>query len=159
MSTVALKRKVVDGDNRTHTIDCLQTSLTDLIDLALQGKQAHWNVVGPNFRSVHTQLDDIIDTTRDASDAIAERIVTLTEPADGRAAVVAEKSRLTSYPEGLQSVSDTVTLIADRMAKVIEGLRAAIDTVGDLDPISEDLLIAQASELEKHLWMVQAQEA
>lgn len=158
MST-ALKRKVVDGESQTQTVSSLQSCLTDLIDLALQGKQAHWNVVGPNFRSVHTQLDDIIATARDASDAIAERIVTLTEPADGRAAVVAEKSRLSPYPEGLQSVADTVTLIADRMACVIEGLRAAIEKVGDLDPISEDLLISQASALEKHLWMVQAQEA
>lgn len=27
----------------------LQTVLTDLIDLHLQGKQAHWNVVGHEF--------------------------------------------------------------------------------------------------------------
>lgn len=73
--------------------------------------------------------------------------------------MVAEKSRLDAFPSGLQSVGDTVTLVADRMAKVIEGLREAIDKVGDLDPISEDLLIAQTSALEKHLWMVQAQEA
>lgn len=154
-----LKRHVVEGESRTKTIEALQACLTDLIDLALQGKQAHWNVVGPNFRSVHIQLDEIIDHTRVASDDVAERIVTLAEPADGRAAVVAEKSRLDAYPEGLQSVSDTVTLVADRMEKVIAGLRDAISVVGELDPISEDLLISQSSGLEKYLWMVQAQEA
>lgn len=155
----ALKRHVIEGDARTKTISALQTCLVDLIDLALQGKQAHWNVVGPNFRAVHMQLDEIIALAREGSDAVAERIVTLGDPADGRAALVAKNSRLEKYPEGLQSVPDTVTLVADRMAKVIAGLRESIATVGDLDPISEDLLIGQASGLEKYLWMVQAQEA
>ncbi|MAT73148.1 MAG: DNA starvation/stationary phase protection protein Dps [Planctomycetaceae bacterium] len=153
-----LTRHVVEGESRTKTIAALQACLTDLVDLALQGKQAHWNVVGPNFRSVHLQLDEIIALVRDASDAVAERIVTLSDPADGRAATVAKNSRLEPYPEGLQSVSDTVTHIADRLMTAIQGLRDGIETVGDLDPISEDLLIAQASGLEKYLWMVQAQE-
>lgn len=154
-----LKRHVIEGESREKTIAALQTCLTDLIDLALQGKQAHWNVVGSNFRSVHIQLDEIIDHTRAASDAVAERIVTLAEPADGRAAIVAEQSRLEPFPEGLQSVGDTVTLVADRLQTTIAGLRDAIGVVGEFDPISEDLLIGQSSGLEKYLWMVQAQEA
>ncbi|MCA9233979.1 MAG: DNA starvation/stationary phase protection protein Dps [Planctomycetales bacterium] len=154
----SLKRHVVDGKKRTETITLLQGCLADLIDLALQGKQAHWNVVGPNFRSMHLQLDEIIALARDASDAVAERIVTLGDPAEGRASYVAETTRLDAYPKGLQSVSDTVSLVADRLMKVIAGLREAIDAVGDLDPVSQDLLIAQAGGLEKYLWMVQAQE-
>lgn len=153
-----LKRHVIQGEKRTETIAALQTCLADLIDLALQGKQAHWNVVGPNFRSIHIQLDEIIAFTRDASDAVAERIVTLGDPADGRVSLVAEKTSLEGYPEGLMTVPETVTLVADRLEKVISGLRQAIAIVGDLDPISEDLLIGHASGLEKYLWMVQAQE-
>ncbi|MBU1803288.1 MAG: DNA starvation/stationary phase protection protein, partial [Actinobacteria bacterium] len=34
----------------------LQQLLVDLTDLHLQGKQAHWNVVGKNFRDLHLQL-------------------------------------------------------------------------------------------------------
>src|SRR5271155_5799943 len=39
----------------------LQRVLVDLIELHLQGKQAHWNVVGTNFRDLHLQLDEIVD--------------------------------------------------------------------------------------------------
>lgn len=154
-----LKRRVIEGEQRKQTIAELQAVLTDLIDLALQGKQAHWNVVGPNFRSIHLQLDEIIDTVRIGSDEVAERIVTLAEAADGRAAVVAEQSRLEAYPADLQDVPTTVTLIADRLQTTIAGMRDAIEKLGDLDPISEDLVIGHSAALEKYLWMVQAQEA
>ena len=39
----------------------LQKVLVDLIELASQGKQAHWNVIGTNFRDTHLALDEIID--------------------------------------------------------------------------------------------------
>jgi starvation-inducible DNA-binding protein len=42
----------------------LQSVLVDLIALHLQGKQAHWNIVGPNFRDLHLQLDEIVGDVR-----------------------------------------------------------------------------------------------
>ncbi|MDO9396591.1 MAG: DNA starvation/stationary phase protection protein, partial [Herbiconiux sp.] len=33
--------------------ESMQRVLVDLIELHLQGKQAHWNVVGKNFRDLH----------------------------------------------------------------------------------------------------------
>ena len=41
----------------------LQRVLVDLIELHIQGKQAHWNVVGTNFRDLHLQLDEVVDST------------------------------------------------------------------------------------------------
>ena len=46
--------------------DNLQRVLTDLIALELVGKQIHWNVVGPNFRDIHLNLDDVVDIAREA---------------------------------------------------------------------------------------------
>ena len=40
--------------------DNLQKVLVDLLELQMQGKQAHWNVVGKNFRDTHRVLDEII---------------------------------------------------------------------------------------------------
>jgi starvation-inducible DNA-binding protein len=48
----------------------LQAVLVDLIELHLQGKQAHWNLIGTNFRDLHLQLDEIVDIAREASDTI-----------------------------------------------------------------------------------------
>ena len=48
----------------------LQAVLVDLTDLHVQGKQAHWNVVGKNFRDMHLQLDEIVDAARGFSDDV-----------------------------------------------------------------------------------------
>ena len=55
----------------------LQAVLVDLVDLSLVAKQAHWNLVGPRFRSIHLQLDEVVDSSRLFSDTVAERAVTL----------------------------------------------------------------------------------
>ncbi|EUA58454.1 starvation-inducible DNA-binding protein/fine tangled pili major subunit [Mycobacterium intracellulare 1956] len=39
----------------------LQRVLVNLVELHLQGKQAHWNVIGSNFRDLHLQLDELVD--------------------------------------------------------------------------------------------------
>jgi len=54
--------------------DNLQRVLTDLIALELVGKQIHWNIVGPNFRDVHLNLDEVVDIAREGSDEAAERV-------------------------------------------------------------------------------------
>ena len=64
--------------------DNLQRVLTDLIALELVGKQIHWNVVGPNFRDIHLNLDDVVDIAREGSDEVAERMRAINAVPDGR---------------------------------------------------------------------------
>jgi DNA-binding ferritin-like protein len=40
----------------------LQCQLVDPVDLGLQAKQGHRNVVGPTFRSPHRELDERAET-------------------------------------------------------------------------------------------------
>ncbi len=152
------ERLVIQEQARDTVVSHLQDSLANLIDLSLQGKQAHWNLVGRHFHSFHKQLDDIVDSARNASDDVAERIATLGVWADGRADSIHAQTSLERFPDGRQPVEAAITLIADRLATTIEHLRQGIKALGDIDPVSQDLLIGVAADLEKHLWMVQAQE-
>ena len=72
----------------------LQDVLVELIDLSLLGKQAHWNLYGPNFRSLHLQLDELVDEWRTASDEVAERAVALGHSPDGQSRTIAERTEL-----------------------------------------------------------------
>jgi len=158
LTATTFKRNVLDESNQGPAAELLQGTLTTLIDLALNLKQAHWNVVGPNFRSVHLQLDEIIVEVRAATDDIAERIVTIGIAPDGRSVTVSAESVLSEFPRNFHSVSDTIACVADQLKTSIDEIRKAIEQMGEVDPISEDLLISISSQLEKHLWMVQAQE-
>ena len=52
----------------------LQALLVDLVDLTLQAKQAHWNVVGPLFKPLHNQFDALATDAREWTDSVAERL-------------------------------------------------------------------------------------
>lgn len=135
----------------------LQATLVELIDLSLLGKQAHWNVVGPNFRSIHLQLDEIVDTARLASDRVAERIATVGDTPDGRASAVAASSELPEFPDGRVPVTETVQRVGATIDTMSKRLKVRILRIGESDPVSQDILIGTADELEKQGWMLRAQ--
>lgn len=135
----------------------LQTVLTDLIELHLQGKQAHWNVVGTNFRDLHLQLDEIIAAARLFADQAAERMRALHALPDGRSSTVSAGSRLDEFPEGLTSTKETVKLITARLERTVQTMRDVHDAVDEEDPTSADLLHAAIERLEQLAWMVNAE--
>jgi starvation-inducible DNA-binding protein len=93
----------------------LQTALVLTVDLQLQAKQAHWNVVGCNFRSLHLHLDDLVDLARDAADTFAERMRALGAYPDARVAAVAATSTLLSAPDGPRSTEQTARAVSTRL--------------------------------------------
>ncbi|MFI8826627.1 Dps family protein [Streptomyces sp. NPDC053431] len=137
----------------------LQGALVDLVDLALVAKQVHWNVVGPRFRSVHLQLDEVVTTARTHSDTVAERASAIGVNPDGRAATVASGSAIGAVPEGWIKDEEAVRILVDALDAVVTRMRERIDATGDPDPVTQDILIGLTADLEKHAWMFQAESA
>lgn len=137
--------------------DNLQKVLVDLIELHLQGKQAHWNVVGKNFRDLHLQLDEIIDAAREFSDEVAERLRALHAVPDGRSDTVAATTTLPEYPHGEIDTAETVNLITIRLENTVGTMREVHDEVDEEDPTSADILHAIIAKLEQYAWMVSAE--
>jgi starvation-inducible DNA-binding protein len=163
MSTVTLqtapfKRSVLQQTEQNVVAAHLQDTLVDLVDLSLVAKQAHWNVTGRQFTPVHEFLDEVTDSVRDFSDEVAERCITLGVAPDGRVQTVAADTQVEAYPDGVVAAGETVTLVADRLAAVIERIRHRRAEVADHDAATEDLFIEILRDLEKKLWMLQAQE-
>lgn len=139
--------------------EALQGALVDLVDLSLVAKQTHWNILGPRFRSVHLQLDDVVSTARSHADTVAERAAALGISPDGRAATVARGSGIATAPEGWQQDSDAIHGMVAALGAVITRMRERLDAVGEVDAVSQDVLIQVTKELEKHHWMFQAEDA
>lgn len=139
--------------------EALQGALVDLLDVALVAKQVHWNVVGPRFRSVHLQLDEVVNTARLHTDVIAERAVTLGLNPDGRAATVAGAPAFDAVAPGWIQDRDAVRIMVRGLGAVSARMRERVRATADPDPVTQDMLIGVTAELEKHAWMFQAEDA
>lgn len=139
--------------------EALQGALVDLIDLSLIAKQVHWNIVGPRFRSVHLQLDEVVTTARGHSDTVAERAAAIGVTPDGRAATVAAESAIGPVPNGWIKDEDAVRTLVDALGAIITRMRERVHSTDEPDPVTQDILIQVTADLEKHAWMFQAESA
>ncbi|MFI6274160.1 Dps family protein [Streptomyces sp. NPDC050988] len=138
--------------------EALQGTLVDLLGLSLIGKQAHWNIVGPRFRSIHLQLDEVVDTARTYADTVAERAATLGVPPDGRPETVATAAAPQGPKAGWVQDTEVVGVLVEALETTIGLLRERITATAEPDPVTQDLLIGLTAELEKHRWMFQAED-
>ncbi|QTE01302.1 Dps family protein [Streptomyces cyanogenus] len=153
-----VKSPLADADLKTVS-EALQGALVDLVDLALVAKQIHWNVVGPRFRSVHLQLDEVVDSARTHMDTVAERASALGIPPDGRAATVASGSGIETTPAGWIKDAAAVGAMVDALGAVITRMRERVQATGAPDAVTQDIFIGITADLEKHHWMFQAENA
>jgi starvation-inducible DNA-binding protein len=135
----------------------LQATLVELLDLSLLGKQAHWNVTGPQFRSIHLELDEIVDLARLSSDRVAERLATIGAAPDGRAETIGTDSELPPFPGGFVPVTEAVKRVSATIETIAVRMKERIRRIGDLDPVSQDILIGTTDEIEKAGWMLRSQ--
>lgn len=135
----------------------LQQLLVDLSDLALQGKQAHWNIVGPNFRDLHLQLDEIVDAARVFSDDVAERMRAVYVIPDGTSARIAAQSSLPAFPLGEVDTGAAIDAIVASIYAVAGTARRIHDEVDAADPTTADLLHTILERLEQLAWLTDAE--
>lgn len=135
----------------------LQAVLVDLVELQIQGKQAHWNIVGTNFRDTHLQLDEIVHAARELGDTVAERMRALHALPDGRSDTVAQTTSLPEFPQGEVDTSEAIDLITERLEAAVSTVRDVHDQVDEEDPTSADILHAVLEQLEQLAWMVSAE--
>lgn len=150
-------RSTLDDDARDVLATHLQPVLRDLVDLSLVGKQAHWAVVGPQFRTVHLHLDELIIQWRLWSDSVAERMSTVGIVPDGRPERIVEDARFEALPDGWIKDRDVVEIFSSRLEAVGRAVREHMPPVEDVDQVSADLLTEILTGIEEQLWMVSAQ--
>ena len=137
--------------------DNLQRVLTDLIALELVGKQIHWNIVGPNFRDVHLNLDEVVDIARAGSDEVAERMRAINAVPDGRPTTVSAATTVPAAPEGEILTSEGVAYIVSAIEAVVATLRGVDEDVDSEDPTSSGIVEDLIGKLEQQAWFLSAE--
>ncbi|MFH9656913.1 Dps family protein [Streptomyces sp. NPDC017248] len=159
MTQNATPKYTVPGIEREaagQLIDLLRLRLHALNDLHLTLKHVHWNVVGPHFIAVHSMLDPQVDRVRDMADDVAERIAALGGVAHGTPGTLVAERTWDDYSIGRADAIAHLGALDVVYTGLIEDLRAAVKTAGDIDPATEDLLIEQLRDLEQFQWFVRA---
>ena len=136
--------------------DLLQKQLSTYNDLHLTLKHVHWNVVGPNFIGVHEMIDPQVELVRGYADDVAERIAALGKSPQGTPGAILKDRTWDDYSVDRDTVQAHLAALDLVYTGVIEDTRKCIDTLEDLDLVSQDMLIDHAGELEKFQWFVRA---
>jgi starvation-inducible DNA-binding protein len=148
--------KGLDEPTSQKVVDVLQQRLVALVDLQLTLKHVHWNVTGPNFIAVHEMLDPQTELVRGATDEMAERIATLGGTPNGLPGNLVATRTWQDYGIGTAEAQEHLEQLVSVFDGVIEDHRNAREAIADLDPVTEDLLIAQLGQLEQAQWFVRA---
>ena len=139
-----------------EVIDLLDERLAASIDLALTLKHIHWNVVGPHFIGVHEMLDPQYEGVTKMVDALAERIATLGGVPRGTPQHLVEIRDWDDYSLDRATAAEHLGALDLVYTGVVEDHRKAIEKIGKIDPVTEDLLIGNVAELELYQWFVRA---
>lgn len=143
-------------DEGARIATLLQDRLNAYNDLHLTLKHIHWNVVGPNFISVHEMLDPQVEAVRGFADDVAERIATLGSSALGTPGTIVSQRSWDDYSIGRATAIEHLGALDLVYVGVIGDTRTAIEEIGKVDPVTEDLLIGQSGQLELFHWFVRA---
>lgn len=146
-------------ESQKQCANALAKVLANTYILYLKTHNFHWNVRGPNFRSLHMMFEEQYQDMWAALDVVAERIRALGEYAPGTYAKFSQLASIKSN-EDIPNAKDMVDeLIADNQA-VVESITDAIKIAQEAgDEPSAGLLTERQTIHEKAIWMMRATQA
>ena len=155
-TTVRFTVAGIEQREAAAVVTLLQDRLNALTDLALTLKHIHWNVVGPQFISVHTMLDPQYEAVAAMVDEVAERIATLGGSPRGTPGALVASRTWDDYSLGRADAISHLAALDLVYTGVVSAHRRAIEQTESSDPVTQDMLIGQSARLEQFQWFVRA---
>ena len=144
-------------EQRAKLVELLNRRLADGIDLMLQARQAHWNVKGPQFITLHTLFGQVADGVEGYVDLLAECVVQLGGSAECTAYQVTRRTSLDRYPLAIADGNGHIEALAAVLACFGKHIRYAIGQAADLlDADSADLFTEISRGTDRWLWLLEA---
>jgi starvation-inducible DNA-binding protein len=143
--------------SRNMVLPALQQALFASIDLTWQLKQAHWNIKGPQFASLHALFDELTTEQQAHADELAERMTALGGHPLSDVRQVSQHSPLPASPLDATQASELLPHLATAFAELARTLRQGLDSAAEADdPATEDLFTGQLRTLDMRLWFLEA---
>src|SRR5574343_1373149 len=138
-------------ENSAPVIAILQSLVTETTILSLRAREAHWNVQGPSFGSLHELFGDIYDFASDWADTLAERLVQQGGAASALSTTWSPSPMLGDEATLLNEVAS----LANHLALQIHQAQAGPIGSSD-DESTKDILIELNRDLEKWIWKLES---
>jgi len=145
-------------EQRQGVIELLNRDLADAYLLVVKTKKFHWDVVGPQFRSLHEIWEEQYEAITENIDAIAERIRALGGFPLGTAQGFLNAASLKEEPDNLPLATEMVSRLVDDHEQIIRNLREHIDACADQfhDQGTADFLTGMMEQHEEMAWMLRS---
>ena len=145
-------------EQRHGVIELLNRDLADLYLLLIKTKKYHWDVIGPQFRTLHTLWEEQYNALTINIDETAERVRQLGGYPLGTAAGFIEYGTLKEHPNDLPSANEMVARLVQDHEQVIRNLREDIDKCGEQfhDEGTADFLTGLMEQHEEMAWMLRS---
>ncbi|MHC5200884.1 Dps family protein [Myroides sp. LJL119] len=145
-------------ESRKKTVDVLSKLAADEFVLFTKTRSAHYNVVGPDFSSMHEFFESQYTEIEENIDAISERIRQLGFYAPSSLKQYLELTQLQEIIDFSDSKSQTwITALAKDHETIIKYLRDNIEQIDESKDLgTADFLIALLEQHEKQAWMLNA---
>ncbi len=145
-------------EQRAGVIELLNRDLSDAYLLLIKTKKFHWDVVGPQFRSLHQMWEEQYQALTETIDQLAERIRTLGGYPVGTAEGFLKYGSIKEQSNNIPQATEMVAQLVDDHELVIRNLREHVDSCSEQfhDEGTADFLTGLMEGHEQMAWMLRS---
>ncbi len=145
-------------EQRQGVVDLLNQDLSDAYLLVIKTKKYHWDVVGPQFRTLHQIWEEHYEAITMNIDAIAERTRALGGYPVGTADGFLKHATLREHANDLPSANEMVDRLVSDHEQVIRNLRGHVEKCSEEfgDEGTADFLTGLMEQHEEMAWMLRS---
>ncbi|MBD2596791.1 DNA starvation/stationary phase protection protein [Nostoc sp. MBR 210] len=145
-------------EQRQGVANLLNQDLADAYLLLVKTKKYHWDVVGPQFRSLHELWEEHYEKLTVNIDALAERVRALGCYPVGTMQAFLDIATLKEHSGDVPTATGMVTNLVEDHEQIIRNLRDHVDQSSDEfhDEGTADFLTGLMEEHEEMAWMLRS---
>lgn len=145
-------------EQRQGVIQLLNQDLADAYLLLVKTKKYHWDVVGPQFRTLHQLWEEHYTTLTENIDAVAERVRALGGYPIGTMEGFLKVATLKEHAGNVPNATEMVAQLVEDHEQVIRNFREHIDRCSEEfhDQGTADFLTGLMEEHEEIAWMLRS---
>ncbi len=148
----------LSNEQRQGVIGLLNKSLADTYLLLIKTKKYHWDVIGPQFRTLHALWEEHYEALTVNADEIAERARMLGGYPLGTAEGFLKNASIREHAGDLPNANEMVSRLVTDHEQIIRNLRTAVEQAGEeyKDEGTADFLTGLMQQHEEMAWMLRS---